>query len=84
MTSNGTANTAESKHYGEAALPSPDGRLLAVPGENNTVVVIDAARGEGAVGNLLRPPGRPLQACVWDHQGPGVVARWYFSRFGQH
>lgn len=43
MTSNGTAITAESKHYGEAALLSPDGRLLAVLGENNTVVVIDAA-----------------------------------------
>ena len=59
MTSNSTANTAENKHNGETALLLPDGRLLAVPGENNTMVVIDAARGEGAVGNLLRPPGRP-------------------------
>ena len=46
MTSNSTANTAENKHNGETALLSPDGRLLAVPGECNTVVVLDALTNE--------------------------------------
>ena len=83
MTSTSTANTAESKHYGETALLSPDGRLLVVPGESNTVV-LDRCPDERTVGNLLRSPGRRLQAGVREHQGPGVAARWEQYCHGQH
>lgn len=43
MITNGTMIPAVSKHNGAAALLSPDGRWLAAPGKNNTVVVLDAA-----------------------------------------
>ena len=80
MVSNSTANTAESMHYGEAALLSPDGRLLAVPGESNTVVVIDALTNEpwatyyGHQAGVYRRVSGTIKALAWLPDGSSVAS----------
>ena len=53
--------TAEQRRSGEIAILSPDGRFLAVPGENHTVLVLDGTtnRPDRHVGRL----GEPLVAA---------------------
>src|SRR5947209_20506784 len=79
MTSNSTANTAENKQNGETALLSPDGRLLAVPGESNTVVVIDVLTNEpwvtyyGHQAGVYRRVSGNIKALAWLLDGNSIA-----------
>src|SRR5438876_4181088 len=80
MISNSTAITAETKQNGETALLSPDGRLLAVPGESNTVVVIDALTNEpwatyyGHQAGVYRRVSGTIKALAWLPDGSSVAS----------
>jgi WD40 repeat protein len=80
MTSTGTTMTAERKRSGEKAILSPDGRFLAVPGENHTVVVLDAATNEpwvtyyGHQAGVYRRVGGTIKALAWLSGGSSIAS----------
>jgi WD40 repeat protein len=72
--------TMESKHNGEKALLSPDGRFLAVPGDSNTVIVIDGATNKqwvtyyGHQAGLYRRVGWTIKALAWLPDGSNIAS----------
>ncbi|HKF38241.1 MAG TPA: WD40 repeat domain-containing protein [Ktedonobacteraceae bacterium] len=80
MTSTGTTITAESRHSGATPILSPDGRFLAVPGANHTVLVLDAATNEpwvtyyGHQAGVYRRVGGTIKALVWLPDGNSIVS----------
>jgi WD40 repeat protein len=71
MTSTGITMTAERRRSGESGILSPDGRFLAVPSENHTVLVLDAATNEpwviyyGHQAGVYRRVSGTIKALAW-------------------
>ena len=71
MTSIDTRMTAERRRSGDSGILSPDGRFLAVPGVNHTVLVLDAATNEpwmtyyGHQTGVYRRVGGTIKALAW-------------------
>jgi len=80
MTSTGTTMTAQSKRKGETAILSPDGRFLAVPGDSNTVLVLDALTKEpwvtyyGHQAGVYRRVCGTIKALVWLPDGSSIAS----------
>lgn len=80
MTSTTTTIAAESKRNGETALLSPDGRLLAMAGNNNTVSVLDALTQElwvtyyGHQAGVYRRVSGAIKALTWLPGGSSIAS----------
>lgn len=80
MTSTGTTMTAERRRSGERGTLSPDGRFLAVPGENHTVLVLDAATNEpwvtyyGHQAGVYRRVSGTIKALAWLPDGSSIAS----------
>jgi WD40 repeat protein len=74
------AMTTERRRSGEIAIFSPDGRFLAVPGENHTVLVLDAATNDpwvtyyGHQSGVYRRVGGTIKALVWLPDGSSIAS----------
>ena len=71
---------AERRRSGEIAILSPDGRFLAVPGENHTVLVLDTATNEpwvtyyGHQAGIYRRVGGTIKALAWLPGGSSIAS----------
>src|ERR1700736_1562006 len=80
MTSTGTTMSAERRCSGERGILSPDGRFLAVPGENHTVLVLDAATNEpwvsyyGHQAGVYRRVSGTIKALAWLPGGSSIAS----------
>jgi WD40 repeat protein len=80
MVSSGTTMTAESKRNGETAILSPDGRFLAVAGDSNTVLVLNALTKEpwvtyyGHQAGVYRRVSGAIKALAWLPDGSGIAS----------
>jgi WD40 repeat protein len=80
MISTGTTITVESRRSIETAILSPDGRFQAVPGESNTVVVLDTATKEpwvtyyGHQAGVYRRVSGTIKALAWLSDGTSVAS----------
>src|SRR5436305_1782238 len=74
------AMTTERRRSGEIAILSPDGRFLAVPGENHTVLVLDAATNEpwvtyyGHQAGIYRRVGGTIKSLAWLPRGSSIAS----------
>jgi WD40 repeat protein len=72
--------TAERRRSSEIAILSPDGRFLAAPGANHTVLVLDAATNElwvtyyGHQAGVYRRLGGTIKALVWLPGGSSIAS----------
>src|SRR6266567_8727827 len=70
----------ENKHNTEIGVLSPDGRFLAVPGDSNTVVVLDAATKEpwvtyhGHQAGVYRRVAGTIKALAWLPNGSSIAS----------
>ena len=97
MTSTCAPLPVELRRRGEKAILSPDGRLLAVPGENHTVLVLDAMTNEpwvtyyGHQAGVYRRVSGTITALAWLPDGSsmalgstdGSIHLWH-GRSGSH
>jgi len=80
MTSTGTTMTTESKRSGETAILSPDGRFLAVAGDSNTVLVLNALTKVpwvtyyGHQAGVYKRVSETIKALAWLPDGSSVVS----------
>ena len=80
MKSTGTMMIAERRRSDESGMLSPDGRFLAVPGENHTVVVLDATTNEpwvtyyGHQAGVYRRLGGTIKALTWLPGGSSIAS----------
>ncbi len=80
MTSTGTTMTTESKRCGETAILSPDGRFLAVAGDSNTVLVLNALTKEpwvtyyGHQAGVYRRVSGTIKALAWLPDGSSIAS----------
>src|SRR5438105_13387754 len=72
--------TAERRRSGERAILSPDGRFLAVPGENHTVLVLDATTNQpwvtyyGHQAGIYRRVSGIITALAWLPDGSCIAS----------
>ena len=72
--------TAERGRRSGTAILSPDGRLLAVPGERHTVLVLDARTNEpwvtyyGHQAGIYRRIGGTIKALAWLPGGSSIAS----------
>ena len=70
----------ERRHSGERAILSPDGRFLAVPGANHTVLVLDAMTNEpwatyyGHQAGVYRRVSGIITALAWLPDGSSITS----------
>ena len=80
MASTSTMMIAERRCSDESGILSPDGRFLAVPGENHTVLVLDAATNQpwvtyyGHQAGVYRRLGGTIKALAWLPGGSSIVS----------
>ena len=80
MTSTCTPLPVERRRSGEPAILSPDGRFLAVPGENHTVLVLDAMTNEpwatyyGHQAGVYRLVSGIITAMAWLPNGSSIAS----------
>ncbi len=80
MTSSFITMNTERIRTSEKAILSPDGRFLAVPGADNTVIVLDAITNEpwvtyfGHQAGLYRRVGGTIKALAWLPNGSSMVS----------
>ena len=74
------AMTTERRRSGEIAILSPDGQFLAMPGENHTVLVLDAVTNEpwvtyyGHQAGVYWRVGGTIKALVWLLGGSSIAS----------
>jgi WD40 repeat protein len=74
------AMTTERRRSSEISILSPDGRFLAVPGENHTVLVLDATTNEpwvtyyGHQAGVYRRVGGTIKALAWLPGGSSIAS----------
>src|SRR6266566_3496858 len=70
----------ENKHNTEIGVLSPDGRFLAVPGDSNTVVVLDALTKEpwatyyGHQAGVYKRVSGTIKALAWLPDGSSIAS----------
>ena len=80
MTSTCTPLPFERRHSGDRAILSPDGRFLAVPGANHTVLVLDAMTNEpwatyyGHQAGVYRRVSEIITALAWLPDGSSMAS----------